>query len=191
MKMSSRVFLLQATLLLTLASALATVTTSRALAQNSESAPDPRSSYDLGVHTGTLLPSRIRGVRELIPGWGLRASAPTRQGVFEISGYTGRASGQIYNSLALSYRMDIDLLDVVPAHFVIGLHSDSYEGVFRNGTPTGPKFTGGWHYGGGLSQPLAGPFLLRGDFRSRFGPGQSLEITIGLIYRIPSSGFGR
>jgi hypothetical protein len=187
MKMRPRALLLHVPLAL----AVAIAALPRAMSQTSDGPMNPRTSYDLAALTGTFLPSRIRGVRELVPGWGLRASAPTRQGVFEISAYTGRASGQIYNSLGLSYRLDIDVLDVVPAHFMIGLHSDNYEGVYRNGTPTGPKFGGGWHYGGGLSQSLAGPFLLRGDFRSRFGPGQSLEITASLVYRIPAAGIGR
>jgi hypothetical protein len=59
---------------------------------------------------------------------------------------------------------------------------DQYKGSHKSWS-TGT----GWHYGGGSTLPIAGPILLRFDFKSRFGPGNSLYVGVGIVYRLPSS----
>jgi hypothetical protein len=145
---------------------------------------DSRASTELGVHSGPLLPSRISGVREIVPGWGLRASFPTGRGVFETDSFFGRGSGIEFNSLALDYRLDV-ANSYLPVHFLLGLHVDQYKGVGKPWT-----VASGWHYGGGTSLKIAGPLSMRVDFKSRFGPGDSLYVGVGFVYRLPSSGNG-
>lgn len=145
---------------------------------------DPRNSYDVNIHFGTLLPSRI-GLLETVPGWGIRLSAPTGKGTFEASGFSGIGNGIIYKTAALDYRMDV-AIETISAHFVLGLHIDQYEAE-----NAASRFSGGWHYGGGITQLIAGPVFGRFDFRHRFSPGQVLEVTLGLTYRFAVGGGGQ
>ncbi len=145
----------------------------------SELGPDPRRSYDINISFGTLLPSR-NGLGEGIPGWVFRASVPTLTGVFEGGLFSGIGNGIVYRSATVDYRMDL-LIDPVTAHFLIGFHGDQFTAETASS-----RFAGGWHYGGGVTQYLAGPLFFRFDFRHRFSPGQGVEITLGLVYR-----FGR
>lgn len=142
----------------------------------SENGPDPRHSYDIVMNFGTLLPSR-NGLTESVPGWGMRAAAPTSKGIFEAGFYSGIGNGTIYRSATIDYRMDL-IADLVVAHFLLGFHGDQFSSETASS-----RYAGGWHYGGGVTQYLAGPFLFRFDFRHRFSPGQCVEITVGLTYR--------
>jgi hypothetical protein len=146
---------------------------------SAELGPDPRRSYDLNISFGTLFPSK-NGLREGVPGWILRASVPTLTGVFEAGLFSGIGNGIVYRSASLDYRMDL-ILDPVAAHFLIGFHGDQFSAETASS-----RFAGGWHYGGGITQFLAGPLLFRFDFRHRYSPGQAVEITLGLVYRLGS-----
>jgi hypothetical protein len=158
-----------------------------AFAQEAESgASDPRHSYDLNLNFGTFLSART-GIDQDVPGWGLRLSVPTAKGVFEFGGFSGIGHGAIYRSAALDYRLDV-VFDSVAAHFLLGFHADQYDQT--DPVIAQSKFSGGWHYGGGITQQLAGPILFRFDFRHRFSPGQALEVTLGLSYRIPEGQVG-
>lgn len=132
---------------------------------------------ELGLHAGPLLPSKVPAVTEIVQGWGARFSVPTRKGVFELDSFLGQGDGTTYSSLAFDYRLDIDN-DVLPAHFLLGLHTDWF-------SPPGEgyRFSGGWHYGGGISQHVGGPIYFRGDFKYRFSPGNSVYVGIGFLYR--------
>jgi opacity protein-like surface antigen len=138
------------------------------------------SSWELGVHAGPLLPSRIPYVREIVQGWGGRVAIPTAKGVFEIDNVHARGSGIVYNTLSLDYRADIKN-DYLPTHFLIGFHGDYFHGPERGFT-----YAGGWHFGGGLTEKLAGPVYFRTDFKYRFSPGTSLYVGIGVSYRFGS-----
>lgn len=145
--------------------------------------PSGRDSYDIGVHTGSMLTRGIRGMTEVTPGWGMRASAPTSMGILEASSFFGRGRGQSYNSGALDFRLDLDLYEVLSAHFLLGGHADYYKPINRDA-----GFGLGWHYGGGVSQVIGGRLLLRADFKARYSPGSSLEVLIGFTYRMPTGG---
>lgn len=125
-----------------------------------------------------MLSRGIRGMTEPIPGWSIRASSPTRHGVFEISSFLGRGNGEAYHTFNLDYRIDFELFDADTAHIVFGGHADYYKPIRRDAA-----FGLGWQLGGGLMTPLAGNLALRGDFRSRFGPGTSLEVLVGFNFR--------
>lgn len=141
-----------------------------------------RNFWDLSAHAGSLLPS-VRFVREIVPGWGLRAATSTSRGTFELETFHGRGNGIVYHSVSLDYRLDL-LGDILPVHFVIGGHMDFYQ------APRVPDLTpaGGWHFGGGLLQPIIGPLAMRFDFKYRFSPGQSVYVGVGFLYRLPGTG---
>ncbi|HVK62686.1 MAG TPA: MFS transporter [Bdellovibrionales bacterium] len=130
--------------------------------------------YAFGIHGGPLLPRRMGKVREVMQGWGLRGTLPTSRGTFEVDSFFSRDEGTSYNSFALDYKFSV-FADEIPAHFILGVHGDWY-------TPPelGSRFAGGWHFGGGFSQPISESVSLRGDFKYRIGPGQSLYVGIGV-----------
>ena len=167
-----------------IASLLALGVSADAWGQQSTAAPggDPRKSYDFGVQAGSLLPSRIAGISEIVPGWAMRASAPSSKGVFEASLYLGRGQGIQYNTTSIDYRLDI-ASELIRAHAILGLHADFFSSEARPST-----FSGGWHYGGGITEPIAGRLLFRADFQHRFSPGQSVLILLGFVYRMPAEG---
>lgn len=154
------------------------------LAQGASLTADPRNSYDLNLNFGTMI-SANTGLNDDVPGWGLRYSIPTSKGIFEIGGFSGIGHGITYRSATFDYRMDV-VLETIASHFLLGFHGDQFEAT--SPTLASSKFSGGWHYGGGVTQVISGPMLFRFDFRHRFSPGQAIEVTIGFTYRYPSGG---
>lgn len=138
-------------------------------------------SYELGIHGGPLLPNRVAGVTEILSMVGVRAAAPTDKGMFELDFITGRGLGVVYHSASFDYRLDI-VNDYRPVFFLLGGHVDSFEPLERS-----QRIAFGWHYGGGITEKIAGPIHFRADFRHRFGPGSELYIGVGILYRFPSS----
>lgn len=142
--------------------------------------PPPEGSYLFHLHGDTFLASRVSGVREIVPGWGLGVSIPTGKGLFMFDTFLGKGEGIEYRSLLFDYRVNIDN-DVLPVQFLLGFHTDAWT------PPSGDsKFSGGWHFGGGVMIPIAGPFMLESNFRYRFSPGTSLLIGVGLTYVLSS-----
>lgn len=138
------------------------------------------SGYLLGLHTGPLLPAKIEGVGEIVPGWGLRATAPTSVGDFEVEAFLGRGDGISYNRFSLDYAYVIPQ-EFFSVHLSLGIHTDHFS------PPNGAGRTaGGWHCGGGASLPLMGDLWLRSDFKFGVSPGQSLYVGLGLVYQFPS-----
>lgn len=137
-------------------------------------------AYEFNINFGTMISARI-GIDETVPGWGLRTSIPTSKGIFEVGGFSGIGNGAIYRSAAFDYRMDV-LLETIASHFLLGFHADQYEA--STPSPVSSKFSGGWHYGGGVIMPITGPVSIRFDFRHRFSPGQALEVTLGFSYKL-------
>ncbi len=154
--------------------------------------PSRAEAIEVGVGFGPLLPSRIRGVREVMNGWGARLGTMTSKGTFEFEVFNATSDGSKYNSLSFDYRLDVfsnDASAPLPVHFLLGAHGDYY-------TPRDVdsyKWSGGWHYGGGIRIPLAGDtesFALRADFKHRFGPGNSLIVLVGFSFSTPEGGAG-
>lgn len=134
---------------------------------------------EIGIGFGSLLPAR-NGLVETVPAWAIRGGLPTSMGFFETQYLNGIGNGIIYRSANIDYRMDLNI-DPIFAHFLIGFHIDQFE----QAVPEIPKkFAGGWHYGGGVSQLIAGPVWARFDFRHRFGPGQVVEVLLGLTCQL-------
>lgn len=127
---------------------------------------------------GTLLPSGIPGVTEVMPTVGLRASRGTPKGMFELDGMFSNASGASYRSVSIDYRLDLPN-DALPVLLLIGLHGDYYQGA--DSEPA--KFSRGAHFGAGVFMPVTSLLWLRSDFRYRVGPGTSLLVTVGLSIR--------
>ena len=137
---------------------------------------------DYGLQTGVLLSKGLKGVDESIPGWGFRASTPAGRGILELSTFLGRGNGLMYSNVELDFRFDFDLYENAEVLFLVGGHVDYYTPLGRS-SATGT----GFQYGGAILQPLTGALSARADFRSRYGPGTGLEVTVGLSYRTAGS----
>ncbi len=146
--------------------------------------PYAEAATEFGVGFGPILPSRIAGVREVLNGWGSRVGMITSKGFFELEYFNAHGDAIDYHTVSLDYRLDVVNKDVMPelkVHFVLGFHGD----YFRPSFSTEFRQGGGWHYGGGVRIPLGGidsHFQLRGDFKHRFGPGNSLIVLVGFIF---------
>lgn len=160
-----------------------TAASSQSFAQsyNDTLGPSPKNAYDFVINFGTILPSR-NGLKEMIPGWGLRIATPTQHGTFETGLLSAIGNGIVYRSAMIDFRLDSSL-DWVSTFFLLGFHGDQFESG-----KVSSSFTGGWHYGGGANLYIAGPLFFRFDFRHRFSPGQNLEVTLGLTCRFAAGG---
>lgn len=139
---------------------------------------------EYGINFGPFLPTRIPGVREVLNGWGGHAGLLTSKGFFEVDYFSGHGDDTDYHTMNFDYRLDVINKEVLPeltVHFVLGFNADYY----RPAGLSEYRQSGGWHYGGGVRLPLGGPksaFQLRGDFKHRFGPGNSLLVLVGFSY---------
>jgi hypothetical protein len=145
---------------------------------------------EYGVGFGPFLPFRIAGVREVLNGWGGHAGVQTSKGFFEVDYFSAHGDGIDYHTVGFDYRLDVANKEILPemlVHFVLGFNAD----YFKPATTMDYRQSGGWHYGGGVRIPLGGttsPFLLRADFKQRFGPGNSLIVQVGFIFVTGSDG---
>jgi hypothetical protein len=151
-------------------------------AAQGRAAENDENGFEVALHAGPLLPSRIAYVREIVQGWGARVSVPTAKGIFELENFHARGDGIVYNTVSMDYRLDIKN-DYLPTHFLLGFHGDYFHGPNRDWVPAG-----GWHFGGGVSEKIAGPVFFRTDFKYRFSPGTSLYVGVGITYRFSSGG---
>lgn len=139
---------------------------------------------EYGVGFGPLLPSRIAGVREVLNGMGGRIGMLTSKGFIELDYFTAHGSGIDYHTIGIDYRLDPfgnEVMSEMLVHFILGFNGD----YFKPSTTDEFRQSGGWHYGGGVRIPLGGkesPIQMRGDFKQRFGPGQSLIVTVGFNF---------
>lgn len=145
-------------------------------------------AMEFGVGFGPFLPSRIGGVREILNGWALRGGVSTAKGFFELEHFNGHGDGINYHTSSFDYRLDVvgsGAMTDITVHFILGFHADYYQPSFLDTTlDTSYRWSGGWHYGGGLRLPLGGPLSLRADFKQRFSPGQSLTVLVGLGFAL-------
>jgi hypothetical protein len=140
------------------------------------------SGYEIGVHAGPFLPSKIKGVTEVMNATGFRLGMGNDSGKWELDTLFARGEGQEYKSAQLDYRYNLpsQLLDV---HALFGVHADQYASP---GRPTATS--GGAHIGAGVSFAATANFGLRTDFKFRIAPGTSLYVGVGLWILIPRTG---
>ena len=135
--------------------------------------------FEVSVLGATFLPKGIYRASEVMNGVDFKVSLPTGKGKFEIDGFFANSDGVNYRIASFDYRADVGP-DEFPAFILAGFHADFW-------TPAAPydepRYSGGWHFGGGFLQPLFGGWSAREDFRYRLGPGTSLTVGLGLNYQ--------
>ena len=148
------------------------------------------SYFDLGLKTGSYLPSGIQGVRDLLPMWGIKMGHPVSSTLsLEYDLDFMHAKGVNYFLGYFSLRHDFAIGNALPLFFNLGVdahyykRADVYGAITGNLTEYDYLFATGWHVGFGSETVIYGDIYFRSDFRMGFSPGKQLSITIAGIYR--------
>src|SRR5690606_8746979 len=146
-----------------------------------EDSSNYESYCDLGLKTGSYLPSKIGGVTELLPIWGLKMGHPVSSTlIFEYDFDFAHAKGVQYILGYFSLRHNFTIGKTLPLFFLIGadLHyykrKDVIGNITGNVTEFDWKFASGWHIGVGGETMIYGDIFGRADIRMGFSPGRQL-----------------
>jgi hypothetical protein len=128
---------------------------------------------------GHILPNQIEGVTEIMPVFGASYGLQTAAGVVELGGSNVHAEGVDFTtfsgSLAGQFPAAPDILGLVYG----GLDLNYYRPVNESARKTET----GVHFGTGMLLHVANTLWLRGDIKMMGGPGTSLWILFGLVFR--------
>ena len=140
-------------------------------------------SFELGADLGTLLPQGIRGLNDNYPVAGLWFTQPTAYGGVEYSLHSSKAKGVSLYDGSVSLRVDFSVFDIVEGFMKLGFHGVQYETENIVGKDPSWTNTFGSHIGFGSYLQFGGPILGRVDFKFGFGPGNTMILTAGIVYR--------
>ena len=151
-----------------------------------QTASEYESYFDLGLKTGSYLPSKITGVTDLLPIWGVKMGHPVSQTlVFEYDFDFAHAKGVEYMLGYFSLRHNFTIGRALPLFFLIGadIHyykrKDSVTNITMTVIEHDWKFASGWHIGVGGETMVYGDIFGRADIRMGFSPGRQLTATLG------------
>ncbi|MCB9025029.1 MAG: hypothetical protein H6625_01820 [Bdellovibrionaceae bacterium] len=139
--------------------------------------------YEMGGQMGNLLPFGISGVRDNYPLVGILYSHPTVYGNLEYILSSAKAKGVSWYEGLLSLRIDYTVYDFFSGYFRLGAQGVHYQGDYSETGNNNFETSYGSHFGFGSYFQMAGPYWGRVDFKFGFGPGNTLNITAGIIYR--------
>lgn len=162
--------------ILLLAALVTTLASSRpALAQSSGTT----NSDDFSLFVGHMLPHQIEGVDEILPVFGGRYAFGTSFGAIELGGQNTHAHGIDFTSVSLDLRGEFVLAQGVSGLLYLGPVLNYYS----------PKDSSDRKLEYGVEAGAAGTLLLsdtlwlRGDLKFMGGPGTSLYMLFGFIFR--------
>lgn len=141
---------------------------------------------ELSLHTGSFLPNQIEGVTEILPMWGARYGIATGLGVLDTGFATAHAQGVDFLNISESLRGDFPLADQIYGMVYGGLDFNYYTQVNQ----TNRENVWGVHMGTGIMVLVANTMWLRSDLKFMGGPGTSLYLGFGVVFRAPGSGGG-
>ena len=148
----------------------------------SVAAADDASSADpseFSLAAGYILPSRISGMDQVMPIWGLRYGLPVSFGVIEFEGVSSHSYGSDYYNVAAGVRGNSPIFP--GANFIYFAGID--ETVYRPSTKAQNLNHLGFHFGGGLMMRIVNSIWFRSDARFINAPGSILAVEVGLVYR--------
>jgi hypothetical protein len=137
---------------------------------------------DISLFVGSMLPNQIDGVTEILPVFGGRYGFGTKIGTFEVGGANSHAEGIDFTTIEGSLRGDFDLGDGMSGLFYGGMDLNWY-------IPTGAterQSETGFHIGTGAMMSVSENLALRADLKFMGGPGTSLYLLLGVIFRSSS-----
>jgi len=140
---------------------------------------DESENDDISLFIGSMLPNQVDGVSEILPMFGGRYGFGTKIGTFELGGANAHAEGVDYTLVDGSLRGDFDLGD--------GMHGLIYGGMdwsyWIKERSTDRQSETGFHIGTGATMSVSPNVSLRADFKFLGGPGTSLWLLIGVMFR--------
>jgi hypothetical protein len=140
-------------------------------------------SYELGLGIGSLLPSGITGVTQILGLGQVHAGVRVSDNAWWEANYLmGNGSDQSWKNIDTNLRLDIPVENLVGIGF-FGLDVVDYSGPGKSST-----FTPGVHAGCGIQALLGGTVWFRGDMKYEVGPGDSLYIGMAIIIRFGAGG---
>lgn len=133
---------------------------------------------EVGLLVGRLLPNQIDGIDEVMSLSGLHFAYRLSPMVYAQSFvHAGKGEGQSWKSLGLSVRMDQTLEE-----FLVSFYGGA-QSTLSSGPSSSEKNVWGAFLGGSLLAGTGGPTWLKLDMNFGFGPGTSLFISLGLLFR--------
>jgi hypothetical protein len=150
-----------------------------AFAQNSGSNGD-----DFSLFVGHMLPHQINGVDEILPVFGGRYAFGTSFGAIELGGQNTHAAGLDFSTLTLDLRGEIPLAQGVSGLLYLGPVLNYY----TEKDASERKLEYGIEAGAGAMMLISDTLWLRGDMKFMGGPGTSLYILFGFVFRTSGTG---
>ncbi|MES2965698.1 MAG: hypothetical protein V4760_17585 [Bdellovibrionota bacterium] len=140
-------------------------------------------SDDISLYVGSMLPNQVNGVDEILPVFGGRYGFGTKIGTLEAGGANSHAEGVDFTTISGSLRGDFDLGDGMSGLVYGGLDFNWYipEGATERQSETG------FHIGTGALMSVSENLSLRADLKFMGGPGTSLYLLLGVMFRSSSA----
>lgn len=137
-------------------------------------------SDEISFYLGNMLPSAIDNVTEILPVFGGRYGLQTaRVGVAEFGLFNTHASGVDFTTLEASLRGSFNASSGFDVLYFGGLDFNYY----RPEGDESRKNQTGFHVGTGAMMQITDTLWLRGDLKFMGGPGQSLYLLAGIVFK--------
>jgi|GEM_PF-2825221 len=165
------------TALITVLTTMTVAFTFASIANAEDSSSADPSEFSLAA--GYILPSRIPGMDQVMPIWGLRYGLPVSFGVVEFEGVNSHAYGSDYYNVMAGVRGNSPIFPGANFIYFVGID----ETVYRPSTEAQNLNHLGFHFGGGLMMRIVDSIWFRSDARFINAPGSILAVEVGLVYR--------
>lgn len=138
---------------------------------------------EISLHVGSLLPNQIEGVTEILPVFGGRYGLGTSFGVVELGISNVHAQGVDFTTFTGSLKGETFLADQIHGIVYGGLDFNYYRPIDQSDRKTAT----GVHIGTGLMMHIASTLWLRSELKFMAGPGTSLYLGFGVVFRSAGS----
>ncbi|MES2856075.1 MAG: hypothetical protein V4692_09440 [Bdellovibrionota bacterium] len=139
---------------------------------------------EINVYMGTMLPNQIDGVDEILPVFGGRYSFDTNIGMIELGGTNSHARGIDFTTIEANLRHDVPIDEGVIGLIGGGLDFNWY--IPKN--ESSRKAETGFNITAGGMMSVSQTFWLRTDLKFMGGPGTSLTLLFGFVFRDDTAG---
>jgi hypothetical protein len=137
-------------------------------------------SDEISLYLGEMLPSGIEHVTEVLPVFGARYGLQTsRVGIAELGLFNTHAQGVDFTTFEASLRGTIETSPGMDVVYFGGADLNYY----RPENEESRKTVTGFHLGAGGMMQVTDTLWLRGDLKFMGGPGTSLYLLFGLVFR--------
>lgn len=134
---------------------------------------------EISLFLGSMLPNQIDGVTEILPVFGGRYSFGTTFGAIEAGAMNTHARGVDFTTAEVSLRGDVRASDGINGIIYVGVDANWY----RPEGSTERKLESGLHLGTGMMMLVSNTVWLRTDLKFMGGPGTSLYLLLGLVFK--------